>query len=284
MLFEPLLVKYKAYLKRYYSLLRFLQIAEKFAFLFLLMILFNAYEFSYFFPGMEIFIKTQKYIDTYWLNIYIMAAGTILLTFFAINCGKLLRKKREFNLISMLEGSFPGLRTKLSTACDNKQNLNVVTDELFRDVHRQLNNTDIKKLIPRRLILSTFLVFLLFTGSVVFCIAEGFSFDIYPSRLTEKIPGLTDGKASGEMENETVDETEYGVEAVIIKNGEQIEMEINPSLGLGFTNRVDLETAGKFNKSSNRSEKGFRYSQTYTEDLPEEYEPLIKQYFEKLSS
>ncbi|RPJ50805.1 MAG: hypothetical protein EHJ95_06400, partial [Methanobacteriota archaeon] len=78
--------------------------------------------------------------------------------------------------------------------------------------------------------------------------------------------------------------TEYGVEAVIIKNGEQIEMEINPSLGLGFTNRIDLETASKFNESSNSSKNGFRYSQTYTEDLPEEYEPLIKQYFEKLSS
>ncbi|AKB53933.1 hypothetical protein MSBRM_0935 [Methanosarcina barkeri MS] len=35
---------------------------------------------------------------------------------------------------------------------------------------------------------------------------------------------------------------------------------------------------------TNGSKKGFRYSQTYIEDLFEEYEPLIKQYFEKLSS
>jgi len=284
MLFEPLLVKYKAYLKQYYSILRFLQIVGKFVFLFLLMILFNTYEFAYFIPGMETYSKTQRYIDPYWFNIFLMSAGALILTFLGITCSKPLRKKRELNLMNMLEGKFPGLRTKLSTAYDNKQNLNIVTDKLFRDVHKQLADADIKKLIPGRQILSAFLVLLLFSGSVAFCIAEDFSFDISPSRLTEKIPDLPEGKASGQVENETVDETEYGVEAVIIKNGEQIEMEINPSLGLGFTNRIDLETASKFNESSNSSKKGFRYSQTYTEDLPEEYEPLIKQYFEKLSS
>ncbi|MGB9939541.1 DUF7502 family protein [Methanosarcina sp.] len=213
-----------------------------------------------------------------------MGTGAVILTFLGIAFSKPLRKKRELNLMNMLEGKFPGLRTKLSTAYDNKQNLNIVTDKLFHDVYKQLADADVKKLVPGRQILSAFLVFLLFSGSVAFCIAEGFSFDISPSRLIEKIPDLPEGKASGQAENETVEETDYGVEAVIIKNGEQIEMEINPSLGLGFTNRIDLETASKFNESSNSSKNGFRYSQTYTEDLPEEYEPLIKQYFEKLSS
>lgn len=284
MLFEPLLEKYKTYLKQFYGILRFLQVAGKFTLLFLLMILFNAYEFSYFVPGMEAFSRNQKYVDPYWFNIILMAAGAILLTFFAVACGKLLRKKRGFNLVSTLEGNFPELRTKLSTACDNKQNFNIVTDKLFKDVYEQLNNARIKKLVPGRQIFSAFLVFLIFSGSIVFCIAEGFSFGISPSRLIEKIPDLPDGRASGQLENESADDTDYGAEAVIIKSGEQIEMEINPSLGLGFTNRIDSETESEFNESSNRSERGFRYSQTYTEDLPEEYEPLIKQYFEKLSS
>lgn len=284
MFFEPVLVKYKACLKRYYRILKLLQIAGKFAFLLLLMILFNAYELAYFFPGAETFIKTQKYLDPYWFNILLMGTGAVILTLLGIACSKLLRKKREFNLMSTLEGKFPGIKTKLSTACDNRQNLNIVTDKLFQEVYRQLTDVNIKKLVPSRQILSAFLVFLLFSGSIAFCIAEGFSFDISPSRLTEKIPDLPDLRASGQAENETADNTDYGVEAVIIKNGEQIEMEINPSLGLGFTNRIDSETVGKFNESSNRPKKGFRYSQTYTEDLPEEYEPLIKQYFEKLSS
>ncbi|WP_292381902.1 hypothetical protein [Methanosarcina sp. UBA289] len=284
MFFEPVLVKYRTYLKHYYGLLRLLIIAERFTFLFLLMILFNAYEFAYFLPGMETFSKTQNYIDLYRFNIILMAVGAVIFIFFAVTCDKLLRKKREFNFISMLERNFPGLRTKLVTACDNKQNFNIVTNELFHNVHNELIDINIKKLAPRRQILRTFVIFLLFSGSIFLCITEGFSFDISPRQLTEKIPNLPDVTASGEVENETVDETEYGVEAVIIKNGEQIEMEINPSLGLGFTNRVDSETDSELNESSNSSKKGFRYSQTYTEDLPEEYEPLIKQYFEKLSS
>ncbi|RXA21965.1 hypothetical protein EQO05_00545 [Methanosarcina sp. MSH10X1] len=284
MLFEPLLDKYKTYLKQFYGILRFLQVAERFTLLFLLMILFNAYEFFYIVPGMEDFSRNQKYIDPYWFNIILMAAGAVILIFFAAACGKLLREKRELNLVSTLEGNFPELRTKLSTACDNKQNFNIVTDKLFKDVYEQLADVKIKKLIPGRQILSAFLVLLLFSGSIVFCIVEGFSFGISPSHLIEKIPDLPEGKASGQLENESSEEIDYGVETVIIKNGEQIEMEINPSLGLGFTNRIDSGTAGEFYESSNGSKKGFRYSQTYTEDLPEEYEPLIKQYFEKLSS
>ncbi len=284
MFFESMLLKYETYLKRSYWTLRFLQIAGKFVFLFLLLILFNGYEFAYFLPGLDTFIKTQTYVKPYWLNISIMASGALLFTLFISIAHKLFSKKSKFNLINTLEGSFPGLRTKLSTAYDNKQNFNIVTKKLFDDVYRQLTDIKIKKLAPRRQILRAFVVFLLFSGAVVYCVNEGFSFDISPSKLMGKIPNLLDGTASGKQEEETVPEITYDVEAVITKNGEKIEMEINPTLGLGFTNQVNTNTAGKFDGSSKVSNEDFRYSQTYTENLPEEYEPLIKQYFEKLSS
>jgi len=284
MFFESMLVKYEDYLKRSYGILGFLQIAGKFAFLFLLLILFNGYEFAYFLPGLKAVIKTQAYLDPYWFNILIMATGALLFTFFVFIGCKLFSKKREFNLINTLEGSFPGLRTKLSTAYDNKQSFNIVTKKLFEDVYKQLTDVNIKRLAPRNRIFRAFVIFLLFSGAVVYCVNEGFSFNISPSRLIEKIPNLPDGTASGKEEEETAPEITYNVEVVITKNGEQIEMEINPTLGLGFTNQIDADTSNEFDGSSNSSNKEFRYSQTYTEDLPEEYEPLIKQYFEKLSS
>lgn len=188
MLFEPLLDKYKTYLKQFYGILRFLQVAERFTLLFLLMILFNVYEFFYFVPGMEDFSRNQKYIYPYWFNIILMASGAVILIFLIAICGKLVRKKRECDLVSMLEGNFPELMTKLSTACDNVQNINIVTDKLFKDVYEQLADVKIKKLVPGRQILSAFLVLLLFSGSIVFCIAEGFSFGISPSHLIEKTP------------------------------------------------------------------------------------------------
>ncbi|WP_269851048.1 hypothetical protein [Methanosarcina horonobensis] len=61
-------------------------------------------------------------------------------------------------------------------------------------------------------------------------------------------------------------------------------MKINPTLGLGFTSQIDADTEQKFNENSDSSNEEFKYSQTYSENLPEEYEPLIKQYFEELSS
>jgi len=284
MLFESMLVKYRDYLKWSYVILGFLQTAEKFAFFFLLLILFNGYEFAYFFPKLETFIKAQTYLEPYWFNIFLMATGAIILTFLLFIGCKLGRKKREFNLINTLEMNFPGIRTKLSTAYDNKQNLNIVTQKLFEDVRAQLTEINIKRLAPRNQIFRTFVIFLLFSGVIVCCVNQGFSFDISPSRLLEKIPSLPDGTASGKEEEKAPQEIEYKVDAVITKNGEKIEMEINPTLGLGFTNQIDTDTTSKLSGDSSSSTKEFKYSQTYAENLPEEYEPLIKQYFEKLSS
>jgi len=284
MFFESMLVKYEAYLRRSYGVLGFLQIAGNFSFIFLLLILFNGYEFAYFLPGGKTFIETQDYMNPYLFNISIMAVGALLLTFLVYASSKLLSKKKEYNLINMLEGVFPGLRTKLSTAYDNKQNLNVVTKKLFDDVYRQLTDINIKRLAPRKQTFRALAVFLLFSGAAAYCVSEGYSFDISPHRLVGKIPSLSDGTASGKEEEDPAPEIEYNVEAVITKNGEKIEMEINPTLGLGFTNQIDAETSSRFDGSSNNPDHEFKYSQTYTENLPEEYEPLIKQYFEKLSS
>jgi hypothetical protein len=280
---EAILVKYKNYLKRSYGILGFLKLVEKFAFFFLVLILFNAYEFAYFFPGMKTFIETQIYFNRYWLNIILMSAGALLITLFLVICSKFLEKKPEFNLISTLEETFPKLRTKLSTAYDNKQVFNVVTDKLFNDVNGQLKNLDIKKIIPKDQIIGTFVIFIIISGAIIYCISQGFSFDIYPSKLAEKVPNPHNNETS-KKEEETVKETKYNVEAVITKNGEKIEMEINPSLGLGFTNQIDASRNSNFNESANIPNKDFRYSQTYSENLPEDYEPLIKKYFEKLSS
>ncbi|MDQ1254417.1 MAG: hypothetical protein QG646_3658, partial [Euryarchaeota archaeon] len=251
--------------------------------LFLLFILFNGYEFAYFFPGINTVIKTQTYIEPYRFNIILMAAGAMILTFLVFISFKLFRKKKEFDLIKILENNFPGLRIKLSTAYDNKQNLNIVTKNLFEDVRNQLNELNIKSLAPRNQIFRSFAIFLLFSGVLVYCINQGFSFDISPSRLMEKIPGLPGETASGKEEKAPKD-IEYKVDAVIIKNGEKIEMEINPTLGLGFTNQIDTDANNKLSGDSSSIIEESRYSQTYSENLPEEYEPLIKQYFEKLSS
>jgi hypothetical protein len=283
MLFESMLVRYGDYLKRSYGILGFLQIAEKFALFFLLLILFNGYEFAYFIPGLNTVVKTQTYFEPHWFKIILMAVGAIVLTLLLVIGSKLRRKKREFSLINTLESNFPGLRTKLSTAYDNKQNFNVVTQKLFEDVRKQLTDINIKKLAPQNQILMSLIIFLLFSGSIAYCINQGFSFDIYPSRLIEKIPDLPDGTQTGK-EEKAPQEIEYKVNAVIIKNGEKIEMEINPTLGLGFTNQIDTDTANKLRGDSSSSTEEFKHSQTYSENLPEEYEPLIKEYFEKLSS
>jgi hypothetical protein len=283
MFFEPLLVKYGDYLKRSFRILGFLKIANIFAFFFLLLILFNGYEFAYFFPGINTVIKTQTYFEPYRFNIILMAAGAIILTFLIFIGFKLFRKKKEFDLIKILENDSPGLRIKLSTAYDNKQNLNIVTKNLFEDVRKQLTELNIKRLAPRNQIFRSFAIFLLFSGALAYCINQGYSFDISPSRLMEKIPNLPGDTASGKEEKVPKD-IEYKVDAVIIKNGEKIEMEINPTLGLGFTNQIDTDTNNKLRGDSSSSIEEFKYSQTYSENLPEEYEPLIKQYFEKISS
>ncbi|TFH06185.1 MAG: hypothetical protein E4H06_00130 [Methanosarcina sp.] len=287
MLVVPLLNKYKKYLMWSYRTLGFLQIAGKYSFLFLLMILFNLYELAYYVPGVGKLSKFQTYLDTYWFNLGLMAAGALLLIFLAGLISRLFDRRSKFHLMILLETSFPELKTRLSTAYDNRQNINIVTKKLLEDVHSQLAGIKIKKIVPKNQIFRSFLIFLLAAGAVTFCIHEGFSFDISPSQLIDNmrdnIPNLN-ARAAYEENEQVVPDSRYNIEAVIIKNGDQVEMKINPSLGLGFTSQIDADTEKNFNESSDSLNEEFRQSQTYSENLPEEYEPLIKQYFEALSS
>ncbi|MDD3246034.1 MAG: hypothetical protein PHF18_04110 [Methanosarcina sp.] len=251
------------------------------------MILFNLYELAYYVPGVGKLSKSQTYLGTYWFNLGLMAVGALVLILIAGLIHRFVDRKSKFNIINFLETSFPELKTRLSTAYDNRKNINIVTKKLLEDVHGQLTGINIKKMVPKNQIFRYFLIFLLAAGAVTFCIHEGFSFDISPSQLIDdmrdNIPNMNARAAYDENEKVAPD-SRYNIEAVIIKNGDQVEMKINPSLGLGFTSQIDADTEQKFNASSDRLNEEFRQSQTYSENLPEEYEPLIKQYFEALSS
>ncbi|WP_410510248.1 hypothetical protein RSJ42_09055 [Methanosarcina hadiensis] len=251
------------------------------------MILFNLYELAYYIPGVEKLSRSQIYLTPYSFNLCLMAAGAFVLTLLISLIYRLLDKKSKFNLITLLETSFPEFRTRLSTAYDNSQNINIVTKKLLEDVHSQLTGIKISKIIPKDQIFRSFIIFLMVSGAATFCIYEGFSFNVSPGKL---IDGFWDdihnmnARAAYEDNQEVIPDSRYKVEALIIKNGEQVEMKINPTMGLGFTSQVDTDTEQRFNESSNNFNKNFEYSQTYSENLPEEYEPLIKQYFEELSS
>ena len=288
MLVVSLLEKYKKYLKRSCWILGFLQAAEIFALLFLLVILFDGYKITNYFPELKTFIRTQGYIDPYQFNILLMAIEAMILTPLADLGFKRLNKSNRIELISRLERSFPELSTRLSTAYDNRQNINIVTKKLLEDVHKQLTDIKIKKISPRKEMLRSFIIFLLACGAIIFCIHQGFSFDVSPSELMDdimgNIPKIPETTFDEDAEKEVSPDTKFKAEALIIKNGEQVEMEINPSLGLGFTSRTDADTENKFGENPDKFNETFRYSQTYTENLPEEYEPMIKQYFEDLSS
>lgn len=287
MLVVPLLEKYKKYLTWSYRTLGFFETAGKFAFIFLLMTLFNLYELAYYVPGVDELSRSQTYLNTYWFNLCLMAAGALFLTLLISLIYRLFYRRSKFNLITLLETSFPEFRTRLSTAYDNSQNINIVTKKLLEDVHSQLAGIKVRKIVPKDQIFRSFIVFLLVSGVATFCIYEGFSFNISPGQLIDDFwDNVHDmnARASYEDNEDVVPDSRYKVEAVIIKNGEQVEMEINPTMGLGFTSQIDADTEQRFNESSASFNENFKHSQTYSENLPEEYEPLIKQYFEELSS
>ncbi|WP_269851047.1 DUF7502 family protein [Methanosarcina horonobensis] len=216
MLVVPLLEKYKKYLKLSYRTLEFLQTAGKFTFLFLLMILFNLYELAYYVPGMDKLSKSQEYLNTYWFNLCLMAAGALVLTLLIGLIHRLFDRRSKFNLINLLETSFPEFRTRLSTAYDNSQNVNIVTKNLLEDVHRQLTAIKIRKVVPKNQIFKSFLVLLLISAAVTFCIHEGFSFNVFPGKIIDNIRDSAhnlNARATYEENEEVVPDPRYRIEA-----------------------------------------------------------------------
>ncbi len=211
-------------------------------------------------------------------------------------------RDKRLNAIFLVEESEPALYERLRTAYDNRKNHNIITDHLVNSVMSDAVKVKSSSFLNRRRIALGIIALILTSSSSAYVTTTDYRTDISPieiSQMIEELPipfmkndeevipdmfpnGDEDGE-NGEESDEGGTENLFGEPAIIVIEGEEIDLTLPPGAGIGFTDRTEGEIREEeFERSSAYDIKAIS-SQAYYESLPEGYDNIIKAYFEEMA-
>jgi hypothetical protein len=202
-------------------------------------------------------------------------------------------KDKSISTICLIEENNPDLKEKLRTAYDNRNNNNIIVNDLINSVNK------VKKEIPKSSIIVvggsivTISILLIATASFGVVTYSNYRTDITPEGMKEvidNIPGIPGNDNTPEdyfpsdgEGDEAGKENITGEPVVVVVEGEEVDLSIPPGSESGFTpTGQEDENQPKF-KPSSSYEVGQMTAPAYREEFPEGYEPIIKSYFEELT-
>jgi hypothetical protein len=257
--------------------------------------------------SIDLFILTLRTFELYADSTYgpsgIISAGGLLLAAISILLAIILTfafhyRDRKVLLIPFIEERFPVLQEKLRTAFDNRDVHNIISDDLMGNVLDITSKIDNSKLIEKKRLKKSIVlllaVFIMFTTINVMDYRTGVTPDDINSLIDEIpfIPSAENGTSpdeqfpleGGEGDSGENSEDLVGETAIIVVEGEEVDLSLPPGAGTGFTESGDEESLPPEFESSSAYEVGRISSPAYYEQLPEGYESIIKEYFEQMAN
>ncbi len=211
-------------------------------------------------------------------------------------------RDKILNAIYLVEESDPILRERLRTAYDNRKNHNIIIDNLINSVMSDAIKVKSSSFLNKRRIALGIIALILTSSSSAYVTTTDYRTDISPieiSQIIEELPipfmkndeevipdmfpnGDEDGE-NGEESDEGGSENLFGEPAIIVIEGEEIDLTLPPGAGIGFSIKEEGEIrTEEFERSSAYDIKTIS-SQAYYESLPEGYHSIIKAYFEEMA-
>jgi hypothetical protein len=254
--------------------------------------------------SIDLFILTLRTFELYADSTYgpsgIVSAGGLLLAAISILLAIIFTfafhyRDRKVLLIPFIEERFPVLQEKLRTAFDNRDVHNIISDDLMGNVLDITSKIDNSKLIEKKRLKKSMALLLtvlvMFTTINVLDYRTGVTPDDINDIIDVIIPG-ENGTSPDEQfppEGEEGDsggnsEDLVGETAIIVVDGEEVDLSLPPGAGTGFTDSGDEESLPPEFESSSAYEVGRISSPAYYEQLPEGYESIIKEYFEQMAN
>ncbi|MEL4304776.1 DUF7502 family protein [Methanococcoides sp. LMO-2] len=227
-------------------------------------------------------------------------AGSLLLAAISIIVALVLTiaihiRDKKVQIVSLIEKKFPPLNERLRTAKDNKNIHNIIVDELMGNVLDIASKVNTSELLEKKRFKAS--MALLVASLVIFAFVNvsDYRSDVDPDDLAEIIgdlPFIPDKEnATSPDESFTLDsdtgnggeEDLMGEPAIIVVEGEEVDLSLPPGAGTGFSAGEEGEEQPPEFESSSAYEVGLISSPAYYEQLPEGYENLIKEYFEEMT-
>lgn len=196
--------------------------------------------------------------------------------------------------IDVVEEKYPALNERLSTAYDNREVDNIIVADLRENVIRASTNVvPATFLNKKRMYIGLFSLMIAISLLTYVSVSE-YRISSTPEDLKDLLDPLLpenegDGSDLAVME-ETSDESGnqssedlLGEPSVVIVEGKQVDLTLPPGTGTGFTPGEQANTTPEDFLPSYAYEISVISSSIYSEELPEGYESIIKQYFEEMA-
>ncbi|WP_445475744.1 DUF7502 family protein [Methanococcoides methylutens] len=243
----------------------------------------------------------ELYADSTYGPANAISVGSLLLAAISIFVAVLLTfaihfRDRKVQIVPLIEEKFPPLNERLRTANDNRNIHNIIVDELMGNVLEIASKVNSSELLEKKRFKASMALFVVSLAIFSFVIVTDYQSDVDPGELADIIqdlPGVP-GKENetlpdesftleGEGDGNGGDEDLMGEPAVIVVEGEEVDLSLPPGAGTGFTAGEEGEELPPEFESSSAYEVGLISSPAYYEQLPEGYESIIKQYFEEMA-
>ncbi|MGP8319677.1 MAG: DUF7502 family protein [Methanosarcinaceae archaeon] len=197
--------------------------------------------------------------------------------------------------VYLIEDKYPILYERLRTAYDNRKNRNIIVDNLLNNVLPDTTTVRSSSFLNKKRLAFCIIAFV-FTSSFFTYVTSSDHRVNTPEDLEQMIENLPfmqeeEDKTQGllpedEGNSESDDsgsESFIGEPAIIVIEGEEIDLALPPGAGIGFSVGEEGEIRTEDFKPSSAYDINTVSSQAYYESLPEGYSNMIKAYFEKMA-
>ena len=174
------------------------------------------------------------------------------------------RKDAKINVPLLIEGKYPELKEKLRTACDNRDEENVIVDSLKSQVSDALNGVSVSQIIARGRVLAKLLITILFIAGTVTIYQNPERYTIPPDTINNFTNAVTGG--TEEDTNMTIDGGSrpedmdsagkdgsgniFGKPKIASIEGKNVDLTIFEGIGPGYNVKEASQEQNQFTRSA----------------------------------
>ena len=198
--------------------------------------------------------------------------------------------------IDMIEAKYPSLKYRLRTAYDNAGNGNFISEDLSSKVSDEIRGVSLSCLLNKRKIgldLAAIFILTVLIGAVI---VTGVSSPVDMSGFVGDLRSGTDdkplnmdmsdpnfGNSDNDPSSSSSESSVASPPTIAEAQGTAVNVTLPPGSGIGPGSELDAENASEIFGPSVNYDPTILAAGHYQENLPEGYESLIRQYFEKVA-
>lgn len=200
-------------------------------------------------------------------------------------------KDRKLNTVRAIEEKNSLLKDRLSAAYDNRHVSNIIVNDLSRNVADIVVKLQPATFLNMARIYQGVAFLVIISSTSVVINHYDYRTDINPPQELLDYLGNGDSSSGSDLvimeqttnNSDNTKENLTGKTAIVVVEGKQVDLTLPPGSGTGFIQGDQANNTPEDFKPSSAYDISVMSSSIYSEELPEGYESIIRQYFEEMA-